>query len=158
MRRPRARGNAPRAPARPGGAGVPPGGTRTSREELADDAKPLALLGLKRWGPKRTAPRPSRKADSRRKRGPAMARRRIGAPRGARASCIWSALIAQTGANEARTYGIMEAPTASRVYPTCECKCRSRVYPRSVRAIPSFFEGPRERQAHPAPSQTTRAA
>ena len=35
---------------RSGGAGAPPGGTRTSCEELADGAKPLALPGLKRLG------------------------------------------------------------------------------------------------------------
>jgi hypothetical protein len=35
---------------RSGGAGAPPGGTRTSCEELADGAKPLALPGLKRCG------------------------------------------------------------------------------------------------------------
>ncbi len=45
-----ARGRGETHPARSGGAGAPPGGTRTSREELADDAKPLALPGLKRLG------------------------------------------------------------------------------------------------------------
>ena len=45
-----ARGRGETHPARSGGAGAPPAGNRTCREELADDAKPLALPGLKRCG------------------------------------------------------------------------------------------------------------
>ena len=69
----------------PGGAGAPPAGTRTRCEELADGAKPLALPDAQR----RAAPQGGEaggffgKAISRQKRGPAVVRRRRGAPRGA---------------------------------------------------------------------------
>ena len=69
---------------RSGGAGAPPGGTRTSCEELADGAKPLALPDA------RTDPSARGwitgffgKVNSRQKRGPAAGRRRRGAPGGA---------------------------------------------------------------------------
>jgi hypothetical protein len=45
-----ARGRRQTQPSRSGGAGAPPGGIRTSCEELADGAKPLALPGQKRLG------------------------------------------------------------------------------------------------------------
>lgn len=67
-----------------GGAGAPPGGTRTPRREPADGAKPLALPGQKGSRcPKGPSARPPWEANSRRKRGPAAAKAPDGAPRGA---------------------------------------------------------------------------
>src|SRR5450755_3463473 len=68
----------------PGGAGVPPGGTMTPREELADGG-PCSLPEARRCGcPKGAAPESRRRDETeRRKRGPAPQRRCDGAPRGA---------------------------------------------------------------------------
>src|SRR5664279_5281331 len=71
-------------PTHSGGAGVPPGGTMTPREELADGGL-LGLLEARLCGCPKGAASESRRRDEteRRKRGPAPQRRCDGAPRGA---------------------------------------------------------------------------
>jgi hypothetical protein len=68
-----ARGQETNAPPKlPGGAGAPPAGTTTCREELADGRAFRPARGLKAWLPKRgRAGEPKAGRMGRRKRGPA---------------------------------------------------------------------------------------
>ncbi len=83
MRRPRAGDET--YPPHPGGAGAPPAGTMTRREELADGRAAWPARGAKARLPKRGCVGASKAGRrGRRKRGPAPDKRRRGAPRGAR--------------------------------------------------------------------------